>query len=97
MSQYFFRLLDINHEGGLSSFTIRYFFREVAKRMLEFGFEAPNVDDVKVRLSRPLSCSSTAPHAVLDLAGCGPAPGSRTRSSTWLAPGTLGGSTTKIC
>ena len=40
-------MLDVQKEGALTGFSIRYLFGEVARRMQEFGFEAPNVDDVK--------------------------------------------------
>lgn len=46
--QYFFRLLDVDKVGALTGSSIRYLFRDVARRMAECGFEAPNIDDVKV-------------------------------------------------
>ena len=45
--QWFFRMLDVQKEGYLTAFSIRYLFGEVGKRMQDFGFEAPSVDDVK--------------------------------------------------
>lgn len=47
--QYFFRLLDIEKIGALTANSVRYLFRDVARRMAEFGFEPPRIDDVKVK------------------------------------------------
>jgi hypothetical protein len=50
--QYFFRLLDIEKIGALTANSVRYLFRDVARRMAEFGFEPPRIDDVKVEINR---------------------------------------------
>lgn len=49
--QYFFRLLDIEKIGALTANSVRYLFRDVARRMAEFGFEPPRIDDVKVAIN----------------------------------------------
>jgi Ca2+-binding EF-hand superfamily protein len=45
-SQYFFRLLDVDHIGKLTVFSIRYFYADVRKLLLSMGVDCPTVDNV---------------------------------------------------
>lgn len=45
--RYFFRLLDVEKTGRLTTFTINYFFREVVKRMAQAGQDAVDPADVR--------------------------------------------------
>lgn len=41
-------MLDVHHEGCLTPFTVKYFFRDVVRRLQENGYEGVNIEDVKV-------------------------------------------------
>jgi len=43
---YFWRILDLHKRGYLDTFVINFFFRDVAKRLENDGFDPPNAADV---------------------------------------------------
>eukprot|EP00162_Nutomonas_longa_P009205 comp19089_c0_seq1/m.35429 comp19089_c0_seq1/g.35429 ORF comp19089_c0_seq1/g.35429 comp19089_c0_seq1/m.35429 type:complete len:432 (-) comp19089_c0_seq1:4-1299(-) len=45
--EYFWRLLDVNNVGYITSFTINLFFRDVQRKLIASRHEPPNVADVK--------------------------------------------------
>ncbi|CAN0466406.1 unnamed protein product [Phaeothamnion confervicola] len=46
---YIWRLLDVQKTGRLTIWTVNYFFRDIVGKLIDGGFEPPNVADVKVR------------------------------------------------
>lgn len=46
--QYFWRVLDAKGNGRLTIATVNLFFRDVARTLVEGGFDAPDIADVKV-------------------------------------------------
>uniref|UniRef100_A0A7S4R799 Serine/threonine-protein phosphatase 2A regulatory subunit B'' subunit gamma n=1 Tax=Alexandrium monilatum TaxID=311494 RepID=A0A7S4R799_9DINO len=45
--QYFWKLIDIHHQGRLDGFTINYFFRSILALLRRKKFDVASVDDVK--------------------------------------------------
>merc|ERR1712187_147663 len=45
--QYFWKIIDIRHQGYLDSFVINYFFRAIVRMLQTKKLEIASVDDVK--------------------------------------------------
>lgn len=48
--QYFWRILDVRHKGGIDTFTVNMFLREIVKKLEEKNKIGYKIDDIKDEL-----------------------------------------------
>ncbi|EFA06388.1 serine/threonine-protein phosphatase 2A regulatory subunit B'' subunit gamma [Tribolium castaneum] len=68
---FLFRILDINNQGYLDSFTLNYFFRAIQEQMRAHGAEAVSFEDVKDELFDMVRPKDPEKITLNDLIACG--------------------------
>jgi len=68
--QYFWRLIDIDHQGYLDSSVINYFFRAIVRMLQTKKFDVASVDDVKDEIFDMVKCSTPGRITLQDLIDC---------------------------
>lgn len=68
--QYFWKIIDIRHQGYLDSFVVNYFFRAIVRMLQTKKFDVAAVDDVKDEIFDMVKPSSPGVISMQDLINC---------------------------
>jgi serine/threonine-protein phosphatase 2A regulatory subunit B''/actin-binding protein anillin len=68
---YLFRILDVEHKGFLSAFTLNYFFKGIQDQIQQHRAEFVNFDDVKDEIFDMVKPAHHSRITLKDLIGCG--------------------------
>lgn len=68
--QYFWKLIDIHHQGYIDAFDINYFFRAIVKMLHKKTLEVPSVDDVKDEIFDMVKSATPGKITMDDLVAC---------------------------
>jgi len=68
---YFWKLLDIKHQGFIDGFTIKYFFRAIERKLRDKKIEVPSEDDVIDEIFDMVKPSTPDKITLQDLLHCG--------------------------
>jgi serine/threonine-protein phosphatase 2A regulatory subunit B'' len=68
---YLFRILDVEHQGFLTAFTLNYFFKGIQEQILQHHQEPVNFEDVKDEIFDMIKPQDSAKITVKDLINCG--------------------------
>jgi serine/threonine-protein phosphatase 2A regulatory subunit B'' len=68
---YLFRILDVEHQGYLTAFTLNYFFKGIQEQILQHHQEPVNFEDVKDEIFDMIKPQDSAKITVKDLINCG--------------------------
>merc|ERR1719191_1991315 len=68
--QYFWKVIDIRHQGYLDSFVINYFFRAIVRMLQAKKFDVASVDDVKDEIFDMVKASTPGIITLQDLINC---------------------------
>lgn len=69
--QYFFRILDVRHQGYLDAFTLNYFFRDIVEQMRKHNQEPVRFEDVKDEIFDMVRPTDPLKITLRDLINCG--------------------------
>lgn len=68
--QYFWKLIDIHHQGVIDGFVIDYFFRAIVRLLRSKGVDSASVDDVKDEIFDMVKASRQGQISLEDLVNC---------------------------
>jgi Ca2+-binding EF-hand superfamily protein len=68
--QYFWKVIDIRHQGYVDSFVINYFFRAIVRMLQAKKFDVASVDDVKDEIFDMVKASTSGIITLQDLINC---------------------------
>lgn len=68
--QYFWKLIDIRHQGSLDGFVINYFFRAILRLLQTKKFDVASVDDVKDEIFDMVKAKQLGVITLPDLVNC---------------------------
>lgn len=69
--QYFFRILDVRHEGFITAFNLNFFFRDILKEMEKHNQEPVQFEDVKDEIFDMVRPQDPLKITLQDLVRCG--------------------------
>jgi len=68
--QYFWKIIDVNHQGYIDSFVINYFFRAIVRMLHTKKFDVASVDDVKDEIFDMVKATTPGIITLQDLINC---------------------------
>merc|ERR1719162_572430 len=68
--QYFWKIIDVNHQGYIDGFVINYFFRSIVGALRTKKFDVASVDDVKDEIFDMVKASTPGIITLQDLINC---------------------------
>lgn len=68
--QYFWKIIDVHHQGYIDSFTINYFFRAIVRMLQTKKFDVASVDNVKDEIFDMVKPTSPGVITLQDLINC---------------------------
>jgi serine/threonine-protein phosphatase 2A regulatory subunit B'' len=68
---YLFRILDVEHQGYLTAFTLNYFFKGIQEQILQHHQEPINFEDMKDEIFDMIKPQEPTRISVKDLVSCG--------------------------
>jgi len=68
--QYFWKIIDVNHQGYIDGFVINYFFRAIVGMLHTKQFDVASVDDVKDEIFDMVKASTPGIISLQDLINC---------------------------
>jgi len=68
--QYFWKIIDIHHQGYIDGFVINYFFRAIVRMLQTKKFDVASIDDVKDEIFDMVKASKLGVISLQDLTNC---------------------------
>lgn len=68
--QYFWKIIDIRHQGYIDSFVVNYYFRAIVRMLQTKKFDVASVDDVKDEIFDMVKASTPGHITLQDLMNC---------------------------